>query len=326
MLPLSSYLPDSPNICNLSVIMRLATLNVQNLRLLETGGSSQLHGAWDSDDPENSALDMIDRRLTAELLNEIDADVVALQEVFDLATLDHFHRNYLLPTGARPYGERICIPGNDGRGLDVALLSRRNLDATRSHAALTLADVNIDAPQDVDPDLPVFRRDCLMVTIGQLTLFVCHFKSPYPDSAAAWTTRRLEALATRRLVERYFEKPEEGLWLILGDLNEPDVSDGSRQRAIAPLEMGFTIDLMKRLPARDRWTYHDPHSGLYHCPDKILASPKLANQWPSAEPVVVRKGLGCETLRFRGPRLSGVGRHRPHASDHAAVTIEFPGL
>jgi endonuclease/exonuclease/phosphatase family metal-dependent hydrolase len=320
------YLPDGPSICNLFGIMRLASLNVQNLRLLETGGSCQLRGAWDSDDPEDSALDMIDRRLTAELLNEIDADVVALQEVFDLATLDHFHRNYLLPTGAPPYRERICIPGNDGRGLDVALLSRRSVDATRSHAALTLADVGIDPLRAVDPDLPVFRRDCLMVTIGPLTLFVCHFKSPYPDAAAAWTTRRLEAVATRRLVERYFEKPGEGLWLILGDLNEPDVSDGSRQRAIAPLETGFAVDLIKRLPARDRWTYHDPHSGLYHCPDKILASPELAKRWPNSEPVVVRKGLGGEASRFRGPRLAGVGRHRPHASDHAAVTIEFPGL
>lgn len=308
------------------MVMRIATLNVQNLRLLKTDGHRQLHGAWDSDDPEDTALDTADRRLTAELLSEIDADVVALQEVFDIAALDHFHQEYLLPTGTRPYGERICLPGNDGRGLDVALLSRRRVDAIRSHASLTLADVGIAPPDGVDPHLPVFRRDCLMVTIGPLTLFVCHFKSPYPDADVAWTTRRLEALATRRLVERQFANAESGLWLILGDLNEPNAGNGARERAIAPLETEFAIDLMERMPVRSRWTYYDPHSQTYHCPDRLLASPALANRWPHAVPRVVRRGLGKETSLVHRPRLAGVGRHRPHASDHAAVTIEFPGM
>jgi endonuclease/exonuclease/phosphatase family metal-dependent hydrolase len=319
-------LSDPPRICDFLIVMRITTLNVQNLRLLETDGHGHLHGARDSDEPEDDTLDTIDRRLTAELLGDIDADVVALQEVFDLAALDHFHERYLVPAGASPYRERICLPGNDGRGLDVALLSRRRVDAIRSHAPLTLAEVGLDPPAGVDPELPVFRRDCLMATIGPLTLFVCHFKSPYPDAATAWTTRRLEALATRRLVERYFAESPDSLWLILGDLNEPGDDDGGRERAIAPLETNFAVDLMKRMPARDRWTYHDAHSGLYHCPDRLLASPALASRWPDAEPVVVRKGLGREASLFRGDRLAGTGRHRPHASDHAAVTIEFPRL
>ena len=306
--------------------MHIATLNVQNLRLLETDGITQLHGAWDTDDPEDTSLDIVDRRLTAELIAEINADVVALQEVFDLAALDRLHRDYLLSTGVHPYDERICLPGNDGRGLDVALLSRRRVDAVRSHASLSLAELGIEPPKGVNSQLPVFRRDCLMVTIGALTLFVCHFKSPYPDAAAAWTTRRLEALATRRLVERYFETPADSLWLILGDLNEPDTCNDGRARAIAPLETGFSVDLMKRIPLADRWTYYDSHTGLYHCPDKLLASPALARRWPHVAPVVVRKGLGTETTLYRGSRLAGIGHHRPHASDHAAVTVEFAGL
>jgi len=306
--------------------MRVATLNVQNLRLLNSGDQLQLHGAWDSDDPEDSRLDMIDRHLTAQLLEEVDADVLALQEVYDLATLEHFHRHYMLPAGIRPYPERICLPGNDGRGLDLALLSRRPLDEVRNHAALTLGDLDIAPPAGVDPFAPVFRRDCLMATAGRITLFICHFKSPYPDVAAAWTSRRLEALATRRLVERYFETPETGLWLILGDLNEPRTTAPSTERAIAPLEDGFTVDLMKRIPESERWTYFDPHSGRYHCPDALLASPALAREFPQVTPVIVRKGLGEEAQRFHGGRIHGVGYHRPHASDHAAVMIDFPGL
>ncbi len=306
--------------------MLVATLNVQNLRLQSIDGQKRLHGAWDSDVPEDRRLDPIDRRLTGKLLKEVDADVVALQEVFDLDSLNYFHQKYLLPAGARPYPQRICLPGNDGRGLDVALLSRRHVDAIQSHASLTLADMDIEAPPGIDPTLPVFRRDCLMVMIGPLTLFVCHFKSAYPDAVKAWTTRRLEALVTRRLIERCFQDPAQSLWLILGDLNEPTSSAVGQQRAIAPLETDFAIDLLQRLPEKERWTYYDPHSGLYHCPDALLASPALAKRWPDAEPFVIRTGLGKETSRFRGARLGGVGTHRPHASDHAAVAVEFKGL
>ncbi|NNE79211.1 MAG: endonuclease/exonuclease/phosphatase family protein, partial [Silicimonas sp.] len=301
--------------------MRIATLNVQNLRLRKLDGQEQLHGAWDSDSPEDENLDPIDRRLTAQILTDLDSDVVALQEVFDLESLDYFHENFLLPLGARPYPWRICLPGNDGRGLDVALMSRRPPSSILSHASLTCSDLDIDPPQGANPDLPVFRRDCLMVSIGSLTLFVCHFKSPYPDASAAWTTRRLEALATRRLIEKTFQDSSEDLWIILGDLNEPNSSRVGCERAIAPLEAGFAVDLMLRLPGKQRWTYYDPHSGLYHCPDAILVSPAVAELCAETEPVVVRKGLGVEVSRFGGARLAGIGWHRPHASDHAAVFI-----
>ncbi|MBR9843261.1 MAG: endonuclease/exonuclease/phosphatase family protein, partial [Rhodobacteraceae bacterium] len=105
--------------------MRLVSFNVQNMRLR----GSHLDGARDRDMPEDLGpaaplLDDYDRKLTAKVLAEANADVIALQEVFDQKTLDHFHDAYLLPTGTAPYPHRICLPGNDGRGLDVALLSR----------------------------------------------------------------------------------------------------------------------------------------------------------------------------------------------------------
>ena len=248
------HLPKACTACDPLMAMRVATLNVQNLRLLNEGGTPHLHGAWDSDSPETTELDPFDRRLTAKLLHEIDADVIALQEVFDLATLDYFHDTYLLPTGLKPYSHRICLPGNDGRGLDVALLSRRHVGSVTSHATLTLSQLGLEPPKGTNPTLPVFRRDCLMVTVGKLTLFVCHFKSAYPDPKAAWITRRLEALATRRIIERSFDPPDQALWLIIGDLNEPDTSDADGDRAIAPLEGTFSVDLMQRLPQPDRWT------------------------------------------------------------------------
>lgn len=299
--------------------MRIATFNLQNLRLRHPEGGDRLDGARDGDEEEDAALDPLDRRLTAGVIRDLRADVVALQEVFDAETLDHFHDRVLGPAGVAPYPFRLCLPGNDGRGLDVAVMSRVPLGEVASHAELTAADLGLEGE---DAAQPVFRRDCLMVEVGALTLFVCHFKAPWPDAAAAWGIRRREAEAVRRIVAA--RRPgSDALWLIAGDLNDP-ASPGDPGRAIAPLQAPFAIDLTLRMPPGERWTLHDPGSGERFLPDAFLASPALASRWPDAVPEVIREGLSREA--GPGPRLAGVGEHRPHASDHAALVVEFPGL
>ena len=311
--------------------MRIATFNVQNLRLRHGGATDRLDGARDADVPEDSAaaaarLDPLDRRLTAAVLRDVNADVVALQEVFDRESLDHFHERFLLPTGTAPYPYRICLPGNDGRGNDVAVLSRIAPEAVESHAAVTPRELGIVVPPPLGENLPIFRRDCLELTVPRLTLFVCHLKAPYPDPTAAWPVRRAEAAAVRRLIERRFPKPEAVWWLVLGDLNEPWTGDGAEERAIAPLVEDFAVDLAARMAERERWSYYDARAGRYSQPDALLASPALADAWPDARPYVVREGLGLEARRYHGPHLPDVGGHRPHASDHAALVVDFPGL
>lgn len=301
--------------------MRILSFNIQNLRLRQAGGEARLDGARDRDEPgETPELDPADRRLSAALLAEAGADLVLLQEVFDTETLEWFNTHQLPAAGLPPYPYAHCPPGNDGRGLDLAVLARSPVRLT-SHAHLTATDLGMDDPR---PDLPVFRRDCLMVEAGALTIFNCHFKAPYPDAEAAWPVRRLEADATRKLIEGRFADPAEALWLIAGDLNEPFEDDG--YHAIQPLLSPFGIDLMARLPEDQRWTYFDSHSGSYGQPDALLASPALADRWPETRPQVLRSGLAYEATRHRGAHLQGVGRHRPHASDHAAVLLDLPGL
>lgn len=301
--------------------MRILSFNIQNLRLRRSAGRPRLDGARDRDEiGEASALDPADRRLSAALLAQAGADLVLLQEVFDTDTLDWFNTHQLPAAGLPPYPHAHCPPGNDGRGLDLAVLSREPVRLT-SHAQVTAADLGLDAPR---PELPVFRRDCLMVKAGALTVFTLHFKAPYPDAEAAWPVRRLEAEATRRIIERHIPDPSQGLWLIAGDLNEPFEPDA--EPAIQPLLPPFSSDLMARLPTDQRWTYFDSHSGRYGQPDALLASPALAARWPDAIPQVLRAGLAYEATRHRGAHLQGVGRHRPHASDHAGVLLELEGI
>ncbi|MGY6551340.1 MAG: endonuclease/exonuclease/phosphatase family protein [Erythrobacter sp.] len=313
--------------------MRIASFNVQGLRLRRSDDAAWFDGARDSDAPGDTPgnraratpiIDAIDRRLTARVLAHLDADIVALQEVFDQASLDHFHDEWLMPAGARPYPYRTCLPGNDGRGLDVAVISRPRPDAIISHASVTPRQLDLPPAQGIKPDAPVFRRDCLEAVFGALTLFICHFKAPYPDAERAWAVRRMEALAVRRIIERRFADCAGALWLVLGDLNEHHGDRSGDEPASAPLGEGFSVDLIARMPPAERWSFRDPASGLYSRPDMMLASPALARQCPDAVPFFLREGMETGLTRFIGERLPGVGPLRPHASDHAPLAIDLP--
>lgn len=313
--------------------MRLLSFNVQNLRLRRTrSGRPRLDGARDSDTPGDetpaaAALDLADRRLTARVLAQARADVVALQEVFDQPTLDFFHARLMRAAGAPDYPYRACLRGNDGAGRNLAVLSRRPWARLTSHAALTAAAIGQKDPPGVAPGTPVFRRDCLSLRLGELTLYLCHLKAPWPDPGAAWPVRRLEAEALRWLVQRDGGAARGALWLILGDMNEPEGANAPGA-ALAPLMAGgFCTDLIARIPEPLRWTFREPGpQGRYACPDAMLASPALARRWPDARPVLLRAGLSRQAARHAGPRFEDVGAHRPHASDHAAVMIDLPGL
>ncbi|MEE4121243.1 MAG: endonuclease/exonuclease/phosphatase family protein [Paracoccaceae bacterium] len=305
--------------------MRLATFNVQNMRLRRGAGRARLDGARDRDwqGPDDTALDRIDRRLTAEVIHTIDADIVALQEVFDRETLDWFHDSVLLPTGAGPYPHRICLKGNDGHGLNVALMSRRAPDAVTSHADATAAGLDLAEPPGEVAQGPLFRRDCLAVRIGALSLYVCHLKAPWPDRERARAIRRAEAEGVRRIVERAHPDPAEAEWIVLGDLNEATPHAGD---ALAPLRGGFAVDLMARLPPGEDWTFRTPDGAARGRPDAILLSPALARRFPDAVPRIFRAGMDPDAAARAGPRFRAVGAPRPHASDHAAVWVDLDGL
>lgn len=308
--------------------MRIASFNLQNLRLRGEGGEARLDGARDMNLPgdlreQPTPFDVTDRRLTALVLAQIDADIVALQEVFDTASLDFFHDRFLLETDTKPYPFRYCIDGNDGRGLDVALMSRLEPDFVESNVDVTPADLGMS---DIPPNMagkPVFRRDCLIAGFGDLTLFVCHFKAPYPDPKTAWIVRNMEAQAVRVLIERRFADPLDAQWMVIGDLNEPRIIGTPPDGSLAPLAENFGVDLLERVEVAGRWTYFESQSGAYSRPDAIIVSPVLAERFPDAAPFFVRTGISRRAAAHEGKRFAEVGEHRPHASDHAALGIDL---
>ena len=195
-------------------------------------------------------------------------------------------------------------------------MARMAPDRVRSHAQATAADLGLDDPGDLLHGGPVFRRDCLEVGFGALTLFVCHLKAPYPDRDRAAAIRALEARAIRRVIETALPDPATQPWMILGDLNSPVGTDAGKDAALRPLLDGFATDLMDRIPASEDWTFAMPDTGERLRPDAMLASPALARCAGDTVPRVERRGMDSARPE--------VGSPRPHASDHAAIWIDLP--
>ena len=310
-------------------IMRVATFNLQNMRLRLREGRPVLDGAFDQDQSNvqrSVALSLADREKTAKVIHAAQADIVALQEVFDTPALDFFHDNFLRQTGSSAYPFRYCIPGNDGRGLNVAALCRSQPINVKSHANLTGADLDLS---DLPPELRehrLFRRDCLELDFAGVTLFVCHFKAPYPDAEKAYIIREAEARAVRKIVEMRFDDPRRERWMIVGDLNEPGPGDELSPSALAPLKHGFSFDLLDRLAPGTDWTYEVPGTHLHSRPDRILVSPRLAQEYPNVRPEIIRTGMTGPSRTRRHGAFGDEPNKACHASDHALVYADFPGL
>lgn len=243
-------------------------------------------------------------QLTALAIADTRADIICLQEIENIEALNAFEYGYLYKMTGRGYRHKYLKEGNDGRGIDVAVMTREETadgDAIefvdmQSHAHLTYADLDIFSEDlaniNEKPEEKVFRRDCLEIdfTIGgkPLTLFVVHFKSMGTDKNGVdgrqWTmpVRTAEAKAVRRIIdERFGQRAARMRWMICGDFNdyrERIVVEGNKDSGYAfkpfseeksgfdPLvEDGFSIDLAQRLEMIDRWTlYHSKGPDIQH--------------------------------------------------------------
>jgi endonuclease/exonuclease/phosphatase family metal-dependent hydrolase len=229
------------------------------------------------------------RRTAADRIREMDLDVLALQEVEDLPTLQHFNRTDL--AGMYPY--QVLIEGNDPRLIDVGLLSRLPIGAVTSWRFAT---------HPSEPDSPVFSRDLLEVEILDakrrkkiFTLFNAHLKSQYlaPNENPVSGKQRADLIrqrqadtARRILLAR--TRPD-GHFLLLGDMNDTPVSE-----TLAPLLEDGKLELINGLanPRQTRpaphdtnpaaspaWTHRYKESGKparYELFDQIWLSPALA--------------------------------------------------
>lgn len=298
------------------------------------------------------------RQHTALAIAQLNADVVALQEVDSFHALERFMSAYYSKLGEGNYRHLVLHEGNDMRGIDVAIASQSDWPLyTRSHADLTSAWVDNTATgkallegfpkaKKKADDLGrkrIFRRDCVEAVLSKVpvTVFNCHFKSMGGGREASMGMRQLEAITVREIINRKFDDPSAALWCVVGDLNDYQQvikvrkrldNDGrqvedierSDESGVDPLlNDGFGVNLADLLPEQERWTHY--YAGEKHKTqlDYIIASPALAEKIVGV-PQIVRLGMPYRVPNSAGhPRFPRVGWDRPKASDHCPMVVEF---
>ena len=255
----------------------------------------------------------------------------------------------LLAVDKRHYFDwRVVLDGNDGRGIDVAVMSKLPV-SVRTHAHRTFQELGVWSDElrayrdkaggrdRLGPNARVFMRDCLEIDLKfhgrPLTIYTTHLKSMHPNRELTRPYRRAEALAIKTIVrERFGEKADRANWIICGDMNDfveidgLPVLDEHGKRVASALDVllqdGFSENVVARRPPDDRWTtYHGPDD-QYAQLDFMLFSPAMAEANRDMTPELIRAGQPFRAQRYDGHRFPRVGWDRPKASDHAPVVCE----
>src|SRR5574341_2474977 len=198
--------------------MRLATFNCENLFARYKFRSNFDPTEADDFTINDLAFDIYDeteKQITARAIREVNADVIALQEVESRPVLDRFNSSYL---GGMRYRHRILVDSHDPRSIDVAILSRFPIVSVRSYRH----------ERNAANTAPLFSRDCLEADLDvsgkQLVIYVNHFKSMMEGREATKSRRIEQAERVAAIIQqRWQEKNFEGNFVVLGDLNDyPD--------------------------------------------------------------------------------------------------------
>lgn len=220
---------------------------------------------------------------------DMDLDVLAVQEVEDIVTLQSFARTKLRGR----YRHVALVEGNDPRLIDVGVLSKLPLGGVTSWRHLTHAD---------SPEEPIFSRDLLEAEVLSadrskrlFTLYNNHLKSHY----VAWNERNKEAARAAANARRQGQaetiakviraRPDGGeRCVVVGDMNDPP---DARSLASLKDDLGFKDALTEPResrparnddppPASTAWTHRFKPSrspAHYELYDQIWLSQDLAD-------------------------------------------------
>src|SRR5215212_3195274 len=171
---------------------------------------------------KTEAVNEVAVEMTAKVIQDVNADVLAVIEAEDRIALSRFNEQLLEPIDA-PYGGIMLIDGNDERGIDVGLLTKPEytLESIVSHV------------DDMENGHRIFSRDCpeFTVRVGETTrvlLLVNHLKSKGFGSKAESDARR--KAQAKRVREIYNLRRSQGIDMIavVGDFNDTPDSDPLR--------------------------------------------------------------------------------------------------
>ncbi|MGD9635752.1 MAG: endonuclease/exonuclease/phosphatase family protein [Pirellulales bacterium] len=150
----------------------------------------------------------------AESIRQLDADVIALEEVENRGYLERFIEVFLTDMG---YEHVVLFEGNDRRGIDVALLSRVPIGQVRSNRHVTFPGPNGRTLR--------FARDVLQVNVepenaAGFEIWVVHLQSNSQGREYAEPIRIAEARQVRRMLDQELKQDPAARIVVTGDFND----------------------------------------------------------------------------------------------------------
>lgn len=252
-------------------------------------------------------------RNTARVMNDVEADILAVVEAESRPALAAFNDEILVAVGGKPFRQVMVIDGNDERGIDVGLMTRagHEIGLMRSHV------------DDMKGAVRIFSRDCpeFRVTLPSgKTVFVLvnHLKSKGYGSVASSNRRR--KLQAERVRDIYNELLAEGhdLVAVVGDLND---TPGSAP--LKPLLDGTDLKDVFEHPKFDDGGFPGTYGSCTKSNkiDYILLSPKLFENVTAGS--VFRKGMWPGVRPRKWESYDELTKPHEAGSDHAAVWVDI---
>ncbi|MDD2890643.1 MAG: endonuclease/exonuclease/phosphatase family protein [bacterium] len=301
--------------------IRIGTFNVENLfarfKFKANEGKKEdtyLSNGWTINETAFEVTNPEERRFTANAIRDLDADVLALQEVENLNILKRFNNGYLKELG---YSYFALISGNDPRFINIAVLSRYPIVHIRSHQHC----------RRPDSKSLIFSRDCLEVDVflpGEktFTLYINHFKSMLGGREATMEKRKLQTETVVKIINARFDKNiNKKAFVVLGDFNDYRDGDNASPGLAPLLKQEWLSDAVMRLPANERWTHFYKGTKEYNQLDYILLSKAIADSNIDSKPIIIRKGQPLRAGNYN--QYAGIGQDKPKASDHCPVGIDI---
>ena len=157
--------------------------------------------------------------MTAKVIHEVKADVLAVIEAEDRIALTRFNDQLLKPIQAT-YDGTMLIDGNDDRGIDVGFFTQKPF----------VVESMVSHVDDMKSGRRIFSRDCIEHTVRvnkttTILVMVNHFKSKGFGNQTTSNARRKDQ--AQRARDIYDLRKSQGIKLIaiVGDFNDTPDSD-----------------------------------------------------------------------------------------------------
>lgn len=173
---------------------------------------------------KTAPVNQIAIRNTAQVLRDVDADVMVVIEAENRIALKQYSEIVLKSVEGHPYEEIMIIDGNDPRGIEVGVMTKNGFTIGRMQSHVHDKDV---------AGRLIFSRDCpeyLIKTPSGESIWVLpnHFKSKFGgDDAASRRKRLTQANRVKEIYQRLTAEGETNI-IVLGDLNDTPTSQALR--------------------------------------------------------------------------------------------------